>query len=178
MNYCTRHKPCENNATCRNTGHGQYTCECPDRYTGTNCEIRVENCSLQPCLHGATCTVCSTLSVHLNIISNINSNEISVHFGISITLGSRHLHSTLCFQDIPGSNFTCICPDGFTGRYCQVASNSCSDSPCQNGAICIQSHGVFSCSCLPGWTGNTCSIKIRPCDGVNCFNGHFILLKF
>lgn len=57
LNYCTRHKPCKNGATCRNTGHGQYTCECSENFTGTNCETRIQNCSQEPCKNGATCIV-------------------------------------------------------------------------------------------------------------------------
>lgn len=77
---------------------------------------------------------------------------------------------------MPGNNYTCICPKGFTGRYCQVVASSCSDSPCQNGATCTDIRGVFFCSCSSGWTGTTCDIEIRPCDGVHCFNGQFILM--
>lgn len=75
---------------------------------------------------------------------------------------------------MPGNTYICTCSKGFTGRYCQVAATSCSDSPCQNGATCAEIGGVFLCTCLQGWTGTTCDIEINPCDKVHCFNGQFI----
>ena len=57
LNYCTHHKPCKNDATCTNTGQGSYTCECAAGFTGTNCEIEVDDCQQQPCFNGGTCTV-------------------------------------------------------------------------------------------------------------------------
>lgn len=72
---------------------------------------------------------------------------------------------------MPGNNYICICPKGYAGRYCQIATSSCSDSPCQNGGKCMDTPTAFFCSCLPGWTGTICDIEIKPCDGVHCFNG-------
>lgn len=30
--------PCKNGGHCEHTGPGQYECQCPEGYTGTNCE--------------------------------------------------------------------------------------------------------------------------------------------
>lgn len=57
LNYCTHHKPCENGATCTNTGQGSYTCACRPGFTGESCEIEVNECSDNPCINGGSCTV-------------------------------------------------------------------------------------------------------------------------
>ena len=57
LNYCTNNKPCQNGATCTNTGQGGYTCACAPGYTGTNCEREINDCLYQPCLNGGNCTV-------------------------------------------------------------------------------------------------------------------------
>lgn len=57
LNYCTHHKPCQNGATCTNTGQGSYTCSCLPGYTGASCEIQVNECSGNPCRNGGSCTV-------------------------------------------------------------------------------------------------------------------------
>ena len=60
LNYCTHHKPCKNGATCTNTGEGSYTCQCMDGYSGTNCEIEIDDCKHQPCRNAGTCMVSIT----------------------------------------------------------------------------------------------------------------------
>lgn len=57
LNFCTHHEPCQNGATCTNTGSGHYTCTCQPGSTGTNCELKIQDCSLEPCLNGGTCRV-------------------------------------------------------------------------------------------------------------------------
>ena len=34
--------------------------------------------------------------------------------------------------------------------------NECVNSPCQNGATCINTHGGYHCKCKPGFKGNQC----------------------
>ena len=53
LNYCTNHRPCQNGATCCNTGQGSYTCSCPPGFTGKSCEQRISNeCAHNPCVNG------------------------------------------------------------------------------------------------------------------------------
>lgn len=47
--------PCLNGATCINSLNS-YTCQCPDSYAGSRCEIKVNYCASQPCQNNATCT--------------------------------------------------------------------------------------------------------------------------
>ena len=46
--------PCQNGGSCAATSTG-YTCACPAGYTGTNCQINIDECENAPCLHGS-CT--------------------------------------------------------------------------------------------------------------------------
>ena len=34
--------------------------------------------------------------------------------------------------------------------------NECVNSPCQNGATCINTQGGYQCKCKPGFRGNQC----------------------
>lgn len=54
---CGHVAPCQNGATCTNMGPDAYSCTCPPGYTGTNCDINIDECGSTPCQNGGTCTV-------------------------------------------------------------------------------------------------------------------------
>ncbi|TWW53573.1 Delta-like protein 4, partial [Takifugu flavidus] len=55
LNYCTNRRPCQNNASCTNTGQGSYTCACRPGFTGQNCEVETNECDSNPCKNGGSC---------------------------------------------------------------------------------------------------------------------------
>lgn len=69
LNYCTHHKPCQNGATCTNTGQGSYTCACKPGFTGASCEIEVNECSDSPCRNGGSCTVSIIELIYLGVLT-------------------------------------------------------------------------------------------------------------
>lgn len=56
--------------------------------------------------------------------------------------------------------FSCKCPQGYTGEYCEIKPNSCLSNPCQNGGTC-QTFGSLDYICV-------CQDKF---SGVNCTEG-------
>ncbi|KAM3716972.1 Delta-like protein [Dirofilaria immitis] len=170
LNYCTRHQPCRNNATCRNTGHGQYTCECPDEYTGTNCETRVQNCSIQPCSNGATC-------------ADIPGNNYTCICPKGYTGRYCQVAASSC-SDSPCQNgancmeirgaFFCSCSSGWTGTTCDIEIKPCDGVHCFNGGKCIERNGAggYDCLCPLGFTGKHCEENSNECAQFNpCLNG-------
>lgn len=68
-----------------------------------------------------------------------------------------------CFNGgtcVDGINtFTCLCPPGFTGIYCQHDINECDSKPCLNGGTCQDSYGTYKCTCPHGYTGLNCQVR-------------------
>nr|XP_015826375.2 protein crumbs homolog 1 isoform X1 [Nothobranchius furzeri]XP_054608148.1 protein crumbs homolog 1 isoform X1 [Nothobranchius furzeri] len=143
--------PCINIATCRDN-HGNYTCECRPGFEGRHCEIHIGECSSssRPCMHGGSCIERS-------------------------------------WQDLDGAEpegnppsqaagFTCLCPPGTTGSFCQNLMNSCESSPCQNGGRCENQDGGYICHCPKQshdgvlYGGASCDVKLVGCEGHECQN--------
>lgn len=73
--------------------------------------------------------------------------------------------SSSCFNGgtcVDGINsFTCLCPPGFTGSYCQHDVNECDSRPCLHGGTCQDSYGTYKCTCPQGYTGLNCQVSER-----------------
>ena len=74
------------------------------------------------------------------------------------------------------NSFTCNCPQGFEGPYCQNKTDFCQSTPCLNNATCHNGDGGsengkdFKCVCLPGYTGSLCGTDVDECVVKPCQN--------
>uniref|UniRef100_UPI0037E7A827 protein delta homolog 2 n=1 Tax=Semicossyphus pulcher TaxID=241346 RepID=UPI0037E7A827 len=86
-----------------------------------------------------------------------------------------------CVMEDSGE-YTCLCPEGFHGRHCQLKTGPCHQrrSPCKNGGLCEDADGYaeeLTCRCLAGFTGPRCETNVddclmRPCaNGATCLDG-------
>ena len=55
INYCSKSEPCLHGGTCISDLEGNYTCLCPERYAGPNCEHAL--CYEGYCQNGGLCKV-------------------------------------------------------------------------------------------------------------------------
>src|SRR5688572_6819812 len=73
-----------------------------------------------------------------------------------------------------GSNYTCECPLGFTGRHCDQLASACpaDKNPCVNGGTCIQGPSGYLCACPAGDYDpkNNCE-RYTSCRQSPCANG-------
>ncbi|XP_061181064.1 uncharacterized protein LOC133189681 [Saccostrea echinata] len=155
----------ENEATkiCFNGGvkHSAFSsCSCKPGYTGNQCEVLIDECTLNFCGDNGYCIddinsfTCICKPGFTGKYCNININEC---------LANPCLNSARCE---PGENdFKCICPPGFQGKRCEINRDECSPFPCNlTSAIdCIDGDNDYTCVCRNGWTGKWCETRTHSC---------------
>ncbi|XP_057378473.1 neurogenic locus protein delta-like [Daphnia carinata] len=168
LNYCTNHKPCKNGGTCFNTGQGSYTCTCPAEYTGTDCELVKDDCTVIPCLNGGTCSGETNATCNCPAGFHGRRCETSTQQTCS---DNPCLHGATCV-DTTDKGYMCLCPDGFDGANCGHQVDDCAVNRCQNGGSCVDKVNGFKCICPAGFTGPLCQTDIDDCQTDNpCLNG-------
>lgn len=168
LNFCTHHKPCENGATCMNTGEGSYTCTCLPGYTGTNCELLMQECDSKPCRNGGTCT---NLDRGYQCTCPPGFEGSHCEHSLLTCADSPCFHGGRCTERDGGRSYRCDCPRSYTGLNCEKKVDKCTSLLCANGAPCLILNGESICSCRAGFVGVRCEININECAGAPCLNG-------
>ncbi|XP_030844921.1 fibropellin-1-like [Strongylocentrotus purpuratus] len=114
---------CQNSGTCVSSG----LCDCVTGFTGTMCEININDCSPNPCTNGGSCTdgvdsfICACVAGFTGDMCETDVNECE-------------LSSSLCSDgrcvNVDGS-YTCVCNAGFmleNENSCTALSSSLSTS--------------------------------------------------
>ncbi|KAL3872719.1 hypothetical protein ACJMK2_035925 [Sinanodonta woodiana] len=166
LNYCTHHSPCKNGGTCQNSGQGSYTCVCDEGFTGTNCEVEIDDCQNDPCLNGGTC------------------KDIGFGYQCHCPLGFTGRRCDIVAESCannPCKNgatcvegqgpYTCICKPGYTGLSCETEINECDPNPCLHGGRCVDELNGFRCVCSAGYSGRKCEENVNDCSHNPCQNG-------
>lgn len=167
---CALKNRCKNDGVCTNYP-GSYRCDCPDEFTGPNCERLKTPCENKPCKNNAIC----------------NDSLADGGYTCECPEGfyGRHCDSDTCLVRPCTNNGTCVkifnknicfCPPGFSGPRCETRTlvswqqevslnpppnlktvSSC--SKCKNGARCGLLHsGQALCLCNTGYSGPDCSV--------------------
>lgn len=111
----------------------------------------------------------SYLILFVNILISIQVTN--AHFDCTI---ERCKNGGLCIQSRNSMNSTnrCECLPGFMGSYCELSSQSCERSSCNNRGRCIQNLKTtqISCICDSGYHGEMCEMS-NLCLNSKCQNG-------
>lgn len=104
---------CQNGATCMDRVN-EYSCLCPPAFTGTQCELDVDECSVRPslCHNGATCTN-SHGSYSCICVNGWTGPDCSVN--IDDCAGAACFNGATCIDRV--GSFYCQCTYGKTGKW-------------------------------------------------------------
>ncbi|XP_034070204.1 hyaluronan-binding protein 2-like [Gymnodraco acuticeps] len=143
--------PCNNAGSCQSISDTEFKCYCPEPYIGNrcqkvrnvcenvrcgrggNCVLNVKNhpyyeCKCRPPYHGTNCNLLPSSVCEPNPCQN----------GGSCRKGNRRLR--------------CFCPDGYTGRFCEIAPTDCYEGNGEtyrgvvsmaDGQECLDWHSYF-----------------------------------
>ena len=109
-----------------------FTCYCVPGYTGTYCQLDIDECLSMPCSNNSTCE------------NKINSFECHCPAGftgehceinINECASSPCMSGSECLDLIDG--YYCKCLPGFTGRTCSIDIDECATKQCQHNSTCI-----------------------------------------
>ncbi|ENN73661.1 hypothetical protein YQE_09739, partial [Dendroctonus ponderosae] len=137
--------PCQNGGMCVD-GIAGFNCTCPTGYVGDLCEEDFNECESNPCWNNGTCVdgpngyFCQCLPGYLGVHCEVDEAVCNI-------TGESRCHNGGACVEGPGDRFSCRCQQGWEGFLCDVETNECMSSPCQNGAVCIDMHATHECAC-------------------------------
>jgi hypothetical protein len=117
-----------------------YSCSCAVGFTGTNCEVNIDDCASNPCQNGGTCSdgiEAFTCSCAPGFTGTSCETLIDNCAGLPCQNGGSCTNAP--------NGYACSCAPGFTGAQCQTDIDECAVDPCTNGGICVDGVSTFTC---------------------------------
>uniref|UniRef100_A0A8C6SIB9 trypsin n=1 Tax=Neogobius melanostomus TaxID=47308 RepID=A0A8C6SIB9_9GOBI len=145
-------QPCANGASCENTADGGFKCNCQEPFTGKTCQEVKDYCKQVTCGRGSCLFKASP--PYYECKCNHPYTPPSCKRGTMCNPNPCQNGGT-CIKGPSRrrSSFTCSCPSGYTGKFCNVGPNDCYEdngdsyrgmvSVTQDGDECLDWNSYF-----------------------------------
>ena len=117
---------------------GTFACQCPQGYSGTYCEINIDECASSPCQNKGVCI--SGLNTY-SCKCQAGYGGVNCQININDCASNPCQNGGTCVDDI--QSYSCSCPDGYSGANCEHAIDHCIGQPCSNGGTCVNTPTGF-----------------------------------
>ncbi|XP_040010213.1 protein crumbs homolog 1-like isoform X3 [Xiphias gladius] len=157
--------PCTNCTS--SPGAVEFTCHCPDGFTGLNCTQDVDECHSNPCIGIKSYCVNEINGYSCHCPTGLGGEECQDNV---TTCSEEKCQNGGTCVDINDIGHRCQCAAGYQGTNCEENTDECQSEPCQNGAICKDGVNAYQCFCVPGFQGYHCDLDINECASRPCQN--------
>uniref|UniRef100_A0A8C9IWM4 Protein crumbs homolog 1 n=1 Tax=Piliocolobus tephrosceles TaxID=591936 RepID=A0A8C9IWM4_9PRIM len=163
--------PCLHGGNCEDI-YSSYHCSCPLGWSGKHCELNIDECFSNPCIHGN----CSDRVAAYRCTCEPGYTGVNCEVDIDNCQNHQCANGATCISDTNG--YSCLCFGNFTGKFCRqsrlpstVCGNEETNLTCYNGGNCTEFQAELKCMCRPGFTGEWCEKDIDECASDPCVNG-------
>uniref|UniRef100_A0A8C5KWU8 Protein crumbs homolog 1 n=1 Tax=Jaculus jaculus TaxID=51337 RepID=A0A8C5KWU8_JACJA len=170
LNAC-HSNPCLHGGNCEDI-YNAYQCSCPLGWSGGHCELDMDECFSNPCIHGN----CSDGVASYTCRCEPGYTGVNCEVDLDNCQGHQCANGATCISEIDG--YSCLCFGNFTGKFCRhsrlpsaFCGNEKTNLTCYNGGNCTEFHADLKCMCHPGFTGERCETDINECASDPCING-------
>ncbi|ESO98734.1 hypothetical protein LOTGIDRAFT_114238, partial [Lottia gigantea] len=154
---------CQNNGSC--TGNQtHFQCECRPGFSGSHCEVDINECESNPCQHG----VCVDRVGGFQCYCTPGYHGTKCNEMYNLCKTSPCQNEGVCIQEV--DDYRCQCHPGHKGRHCTDKVDLCSPNPCFNHSKCSYDYNA-TCHCPPGFKGTRCEVNVNECESSPCLNG-------
>ena len=134
----------------------RYKCVCVPGITGENCEINVNECEPDPCIHGSCKDAIGGYECECEDGFEGDRCETEIDECERYT---PCVHGTCSDRR---ANYFCECEVGYGGKNCSVELTGCMGQPCHNNGTCKpylenETNQSYNCSCPNGYHGQNCT---------------------
>ncbi|XP_054876255.1 protein crumbs homolog 1 isoform X1 [Poeciliopsis prolifica] len=178
--------PCLNGGQCQDL-FNTYNCTCAEGWAGRRCDVLIDTCASNPCLHG-NCSING-----LSYKCTCEFGFTGVHCEEQVDVCRNHLcaNGATCLHG--PDKYACLCAENYTGPLCserveelpwyivvrkitpKLPVSVCGDEvrnyTCFNGGNCTDRE--LSCDCPAGFVGHRCEQDVDECKSNPCLNGGY-----